>query len=170
MTKLLAVLVLLIPSVAAANWSFKAPKGWKRDTDSENAHLEAERNKAAGEAQFEARHWRGDSQSKASAELMIVPAGMDDMTLQELADMFASGTANALVGKGFEIRSSIAPTVKKQGTAARILEGHGLRLYIQVRVARTAKGALHALQVRCGGSPTNDLCKQAMGSIKLTAR
>jgi hypothetical protein len=173
MTKLLVVLALLIPSVAAADWTFKAPKGWKRNTASENAHLEAERKKVGGDARFEVRHWlasEGDPQSKASAELMIVSAGMDDMTVQELADMFATVTAKALVGQGFELRSSTAPIVKKQGTAARILEGRGLRVYMQVRVARTAKGALHALQVRCGDSPTKDLCKQAMGTINLSAR
>jgi hypothetical protein len=173
MRKLLVVVVLLFPSVAAADWTFKAPKGWKRNTSSETRHLEAERKKAGGEAQFEARHWRaseGDPKRQASAELMIVPAGMNDMTVQELADMFATGTAKALVDRGYELRSSKAPIVKKQGIAAQLLESSGHRVYIEVRVARTAKGALHALQVRCGDSPTQDLCKQAMSTIKLSPR
>jgi len=84
MTKLLVVLALLMPSVAAADWTFKAPNN--------------------------------------------------------------------------------------QGTAGRILEGKGIRVYMQVRVGRTAKGELHALQVRCGTLPTRDVCKQAMSTIKLSAR
>ena len=174
MTKLLVVLALLVPSVAAADWSISPPKGWKRVTAAaEKAQVATARKNTGEQVKVEIRQWQGtlgDVERQFTGMLMVMPAGVNDESVQALADGMATATAEGLAKHGFDVTPTPTPTVKRQGTSGRILVGRDLRVHVQTRVARSAKGEVHLLLVQCGEPTAQSTCKQAMSTIKLSVK
>lgn len=174
MVKLIVVAALLVPSVAVAGWSVKPPPGWKRvSADTEKALVQRAQKGTGESVQVEVRQWQatlGDPERQLTGTLMIMPPDLNDESVQALADGLANASADSLAPHGFKVQPAKAPKVKAQGTAVRILEGRDLRIFVQTRVARTAKGAVHLLVAQCGEPVRQARCAQAMGSLSLFVR
>lgn len=161
----LALALTFVPSLAAADWSLKAPKGWIRDS----AEAESKLADKGQEHRPEVRSWT----SPDSAKGPMLLASMSTVSTEDLPDppaeiakLVADSAAQLGQKYSLTVKKQKPPKVKGQTIEARLLEGTELRMRIQVRVVR-ARTRVRILSVICMELIAKPSCGPTIASIKM---
>ena len=166
----LVAAVLLTPALAAAEFTATPPAGWTRDSPARERQLidNARKKYDTKGIELEVESYSKPGGSADTGFLATLMTSRPNKgSLQQVVDAIATDSTNAMKRIGLKRRSAATPKVKGQAVAFRQLEGRGVRMFVDVRAAIDKQGAIEVLQVMCSENAGDDVCKQAMGTVKL---
>jgi hypothetical protein len=159
--------LLVMSSIAHADFSVTPPKGWKAGSADEAKAIADDEMRAFPGVQSQAKIWT-TAEGRLEVTHRTFPPFDQEMTTAQFVDALADGLTRTFVGGGAKLTSKVkARTVNGQIVAERKLRGKRTQIIIVERALKAATGELQLMTVVCYDT-AETACKKVAASAVLT--
>ena len=159
--------LLVMSSVAYADFTVTPPKGWKVGSADEAKAIADDEMRAFPGVQTQAKIWTA-AEGRLEVTHRTFPPFKEEMTTAQFVDALADVVTKTFVADGAKLTSKVkARTLNGQVVAERVLRGKRTRIFIVERGLKAASGELQIMTVVCYDT-AEATCKKAAASAKLT--